>query len=114
MLYDGKIVRNEQIGKVMLFLKFIQKVDDLRLDGYVQSGYRLVAYYEFRVESQRSCDADTLSLSAGELVRLTVLMEGLESALVHYLIDVIVELCPGNQIMLSYSLSDDLTYRHTR
>ena len=63
MLYDGKVVRDEQIGKIMFFLKFIQKVDDLCLNGYVQSRYRLIADYEFRIQCQSSGDTNTLSQS---------------------------------------------------
>ena len=64
MLYDGEVVRDEQIAELVLLLKFVQKVDYLCLDGYVQSRYRLVSDHEFRVQGKGSRYADPLPLSA--------------------------------------------------
>jgi len=42
-----------------------------------EGGGRLVADDELGVERERTRDADTLALAAGELVRVAVLVEGL-------------------------------------
>ena len=43
VLNDRKIVRNEKVGEVVLFLKLFKKVYYLSLDRNVKSAYRLVA-----------------------------------------------------------------------
>ena len=68
MFYHGKVMGDEEVGQTQLFLKLDQQVDDLCLNGHVQSGDRLVTDDKFRIHSQSSRDTDTLSLSAGELV----------------------------------------------
>ena len=68
---DQKIMCDEQIGQSQFLLQFIKHVDNLRLDGNIQRRYRLVADDEFGIDSQRSCNTDTLSLSAGKLMHIT-------------------------------------------
>ena len=114
MLDDGQVMRNEQIRQVHLLLQVFQQVDDLRLDRYVQRGDRLVADDEFRIESERSCDADTLALAAGELMRIAVLVERLQAALVHDVVQIVVVLRLGHKIVFSDGFADDLADRHTR
>ena len=45
----GEVVRDEEVGEVHRLLQALQKVDDLRLDRYVKSGYRLVTNNELRL-----------------------------------------------------------------
>ena len=40
--YHRKIVRNEQVGQAVCFLQVLQQVDDLCLDGNIQSRYRFI------------------------------------------------------------------------
>lgn len=63
MLDDGQIVRDEKIRQVALFLQGFQQVDDLRLNGDVQRGDRLIADDELGVQGQRTGNADTLALA---------------------------------------------------
>ncbi len=42
------------------------------------------------------------------------LVERLQSAVVHDLINIIVEFCLGNQVVFTDSLADDLSYRQAR
>src|SRR5258708_34479348 len=51
-------------------LQIGEQIDDLRLDRHVERVDRLVAHDQSRVGGQRTSDADTLSLSARELVRV--------------------------------------------
>lgn len=41
-------------------------------------------------------------------------MVGLQAAVIHDLVNIIIELCLGHQVMLAHSLTDDLTNRQTR
>ena len=109
MLYYRQIVGNEQIAQLVLFLKFIQKIDNLSLNGYVKCRYRLITYYKFRIKSKSSCYTNSLSLATGELVRISLLMEWLKSALIHNSIHIIIVLFLGYQIMLTNSFSYDFT-----
>ena len=104
---------DEQIRQFVLLLNVLQQVDDLRLNGHVQRGHRLIADDELGVQCQRTGDADTLPLAAGELVGIAVLVEGLQTAVVHDLIDVVVKLRLRHQIVLTHRLADDLAHRHT-
>ena len=64
---DGK-----QTVKAVNHVSFdVYKGDNLGLNGYVQSGYRLISNNKGWFYYQRSGDSDTLSLTAGELVWIT-------------------------------------------
>ena len=67
--HNAQIVRYEQIGQPALLLQLAHQVQHLRTDGYVQRAYRFVRNYEFRFHYKASGYADTLTLTAGELVR---------------------------------------------
>ena len=60
---------NEKIGQSTVLFQTVQKVQNLRTDGNVQCGDRLIGNDEFRFHYQRAGNTDTLSLSAGELMR---------------------------------------------
>ena len=80
---------NEHVGQVLFFLQFLQQVDDLGLNGHVQSGDALVAHDELGLHRQRAGNADTLPLAAGELVGITVQHIILQTAFLHRLNDVL-------------------------
>ena len=114
MLNHGQIVADEEIRQLVLILQLVEQVDDLRLNGHIERGDRLVADNELGIERERACNADTLALAAGELVRVAILVEGLKAAVVHDLVDIVVELFLGDEVMLAHGFSDDLADRHTR
>lgn len=64
MLYDQQIMGYEEIRHAQLVLQILEHIDDLRLNGYVQCGDRLVAYYEFGVYGEGPGYAYTLALAA--------------------------------------------------
>ena len=43
MLDNAQVMADEQVGQLVLFLQVLEQVDDLRLNGHVQCGNRLVA-----------------------------------------------------------------------
>ena len=57
VLHHGQVMRNKQIGHIVLFLQILQQIDDLCLDTHIQRGNRLVADDELWLQCQRSCDA---------------------------------------------------------
>ena len=64
-----KIVRDQQHGHAALALQRLQQLEDLRLDGDVERGGRLVGDQQVRLVGQRHGDHDALALTAGKLVR---------------------------------------------
>ena len=108
-----KVVAYKEIRELELILKIVQKIDDLGLDRYVESGDRLVTDYEFRVQGKGSRNAYTLSLAARELMGITVFVERLKTAVVHDGVYIVVIFLFRNDIMLSYRFPDYLTYGHT-
>ena len=110
VLHHGQIVGDEQVGQLVLLLELLEQVDDLGLDGHVQGGHRLVADHKLGVQGQGPGDADALALTAGELMGIAVLVEGLEAAVVHDLVNIVVKLRLGHQIMLPHRLADDLAH----
>ena len=73
--HDREIVRDEQVGQFQLALQILQEIDDLRLDGDIESRYRLVADDETRLQREGASDADALALPAGELMRIACVAE---------------------------------------
>src|SRR4029434_10824312 len=73
ILHDAEVVCDEQVGEIQFSLKLLEQVDDLRLHGYVQRAGGFVADDELGIHRQTSCNADTLPLPAGELMRVTML-----------------------------------------
>src|SRR6266566_3329333 len=70
---------DEQVRETELRLEILEQVHDLRLDRDVESGDRLVGDDELRAHRQRARDPDTLTLTAGELVRISAQVIGQEA-----------------------------------
>ena len=71
VLYRAKVMSDKEVRDISLSLNLFEKVDDLRLDGNVERRNRFVADDEAWVESESSCDGDSLTLTAREFVRIT-------------------------------------------
>lgn len=65
--HHRKVMGDEQIRQAKLLLQVHEQVDDLRLNGDVQGGDRLIADHQIRLQRQGTGDADALALAAGEL-----------------------------------------------
>ena len=61
---DAEVVRDEEVGDVLLFLELLHEVQYLRAYGDVERGDRLVGDDEFRLHDHCPRQADTLALSA--------------------------------------------------
>ena len=84
---DAEVVRDEEVGEVEVLLEALEQVQDLRLDRDVERRDRLVADDQLRRERQRPGDADPLPLAARELVRVAVVVLGVQADAVHELLD---------------------------
>jgi len=50
--YDGKVMGDKQISNLFFSLEFLQQIEDLGTDRYVQCGDRLIAEQEFRIAAR--------------------------------------------------------------
>ena len=66
----GEAVRNQQVRERKFALQILQQLEDLRADGNVEGGDRLVGHDQARAPHQGARDADALPLAAGKLVRV--------------------------------------------
>ena len=69
---ESKVMADEHVGHVGLFLQTIQQIEDGLLNGYVKSRGGFVADDDLRLEDQSTCDSDTLALTAGHVVRIAI------------------------------------------
>ena len=67
---------DEHDGKTHAVAQVVHQVDDLCLDGHVKCADRLVGDDEIGAQDDCARDADTLTLAAGEFVRITLCMFG--------------------------------------
>jgi hypothetical protein len=68
----AQVVGDDDDRGVELVLQIADQVEDLRLDGHVERGGRLVGDQQLRVADQRHGDHGALPHPAGELVRVVV------------------------------------------
>ena len=66
------IVADKDDGGVVLLRQIEQHVDDIRADGNIQHGDRLVSDDEVGLEEHAPDDGDSLKLSAGKLMRIAL------------------------------------------
>ena len=69
---DGEVVGDEEIGEAEAILKLLEEVDDLGLDRDIKGREGLIGDDEPGLDGEGAGDADTLPLTAGELVREAV------------------------------------------
>ena len=55
-------------------LQTLEQVQNLRLDGHIQRGHRLIAENQFRAQDQRTGDAYPLTLTAGKFMWKAVII----------------------------------------
>ena len=67
---DAEIVGDEDDRHAELLLQFGKQLQDLRLDGHVERGGRLVGDQDVGIVGERHGDHDALALAAGHFVRI--------------------------------------------
>ena len=78
---DSKVMGDEEVGESQLISQIHQEVEDLSLDGDIQSRDGFIRDDEIWMERDRPGNTDSLSLSAAELVRITECILGMEAYL---------------------------------
>ena len=115
MPHNKQVMRNEQVCQAQFLLQLVKHIDDLRLNGNIQCRDRFVTDDEIRIDGQRTGDTDTLSLSAGKLMRIAGSVLGIQSDVIHQLQDAF---SPLFFCLIQFPdiqrLADDIRYRHTR
>ena len=114
VLYDGEVVSNEEISSAELILKLLQQVQNLGLNGNVKCRDRLVADNQLGLQRKCAGNADTLTLTAGELMRIAVNVLGVQSDDVQQLADTLNALLLGAHAVNGHGLGDNLADGHTR
>ena len=99
MLDHAEIVADEQIGQIQFAPQIHKEVEDLRLDGNVERGDRLVANQEIGLHGKRAGDTDALALAAGELVRIAALERGIETGALQLRVEIVVEVGAADEAM---------------
>src|SRR5690606_35535477 len=112
--HDGEVVGDEEVGEVELVLEILEQVDDLRLDGHVERGDRLVGDDEVGLHSERAGDTDALTLTAGELMREAAGEVRVEAHRLKKLMDALLLLLAPGELMNAERLADDAANGHTR
>ena len=108
-----QVMGNEQIGNAQFFLQFLEHIDDLRLNGYVQGGNSLVADDKSRICRKSSGDSDSLSLSAGEFMHIPGSVFGIQSDQFHQVQDLLSSLlCICIEFVDIQGFPDDVLDRH--
>ena len=70
--HHAEVVRDQDHRHLELLLQRAEQVEDLRLDGHIQRGCRLVGQQQRRRACQRDRDHHALAHTAGELMRIFV------------------------------------------
>src|ERR1700744_3686108 len=79
MLDHRQVVRDEHVTRLELILQIHEQVQDLRLDRHVERGHRFISDEDLRIEDHRARDRDTLTLAAGEHMRIALRMLGAQA-----------------------------------
>ena len=108
-----EVVRDKEDSQAKASTKIVKKVNNLRLDRNVERGYGLVGYDHLRLHNNSSRDSYTLSLSTGELVRISVSVLAHETNHLKYLVYLFVDVILIGNSVDNQTLCDDITYCHT-
>ncbi len=79
MFHDTQVVTDENECQTELFLQILEKIENLRLNGHIKRGYRLVADDGLRLGSKRARNHHALALAAGKLVRIAACLFGTQT-----------------------------------
>src|SRR5438046_429353 len=112
--HHGEVVRDEQVRELEAVLQLFEQVDDLRLNGDIQSGDRLVGDDEVGLHRQGARDADALTLATVELVRVAVREVRIETDDLQKLLHALGLRAALREVMHLERLADDVADGHAR
>ena len=81
---DRQIMADEEIGEAEFILQIKKQIEDLRADGNIQGGDRLIRHHDPGLRHQSTRNGDALPLPAGQHVRITAGLIGAQSDLCHH------------------------------
>ena len=87
VLHHREVVRDEHVGGVELLLQIHEQVEHLGLNRHVQRRSRFVRDQHFRLQHHCPRQSDTLALTAGEHVRIALVMLRAQADLLHHRLD---------------------------
>ena len=67
---NTKVMCDKDNTHVILLLKFFHQFENLCLDGYIQSGCRLIGDQKLRMANQTHCDHNPLTHTTGKFMRV--------------------------------------------
>ena len=113
VVHHQQVVGDEEVRHAQLVLQVLEHVHNLRLDGHVQRGHRLVADDEPGVHRQGAGDADALALAAGELVGVAGSVLGVQAHQLHQVQHLLAALGLGGvELVHVQRLADDVLNGH--
>ena len=74
---------DEKVGDSELVLQILEQVDHLSLNRYIEGGHRFITDNKFWSQGYGSSNPDSLALTTGELIGITVEVFGVESHAFH-------------------------------
>ena len=86
-------MRDEKVCNTLFLLKLVHKIQNLSSDRNIKSRDRLICYYKFGFHDHSSCKTYTLSLSTGELMRITCKMLRKKTNLVDHILNLLNSVC---------------------
>ena len=113
VLNDAQVMGDEQNRQTQLLTQVVQQVDDLRLNGNIQSGDGLVGDQQLGVHDDRTGDADTLTLATGELVGITTCVLANQTDQLQHLVNLLVQNFLVPLALDHQTFGDDLLNGHT-
>ena len=105
---------DEHVGEAVILLKVFEQVYYLALYGYVEGGNRLVTDDELRFNGKGSRYADSLTLSAGKLVREPVGVLPVKTYGLKKLVYPFLSLLPVVHVVNLHTFRDYAAYQHSR
>ena len=109
-----QVVRDEQVGQVILGLQILEQVDDLRLNRHVQGRDRFIAHDQLRVQRQGARNADPLALAPGKFMRVPRVMIRPQAHAVEKLTHPLRQIPAFGQVMDLERLAHDGADGHAR
>src|SRR2546430_3469583 len=112
--HHAEVVRDEEVREVLSLLYFLEEVQDLCLDRYIQGARGFVKEQELRFRCEGAGNRDALTLASGELVREAVQVLGSQADLLQQTGTLFVRLRTGRKTADQERLGDDVLDEQAR
>jgi hypothetical protein len=111
---DSEVVCDEQERNVEFFLQSLKQVNDLSLNRHVQCRDGFIGYEQLWLQCQRACDANALTLAAGEFVGVPVVVFGVQTHELQKFLHPFESVFLGNYLVNFERCRNDLTDGQSR